>query len=384
MKTLPEILAGADKSVRKLVVGMPSKTVVTMYSAGRKNFITKVGHSNPRTNYIPPNELARELWGIRFRSPIFNAAGMFKNGDGYPLAARQGAGAYLAGTTTGSPRKGNIKLGIFQPFTPYPRSKAASNWLGLPNEGHAAVAKRLSKIERINGCPIGISVSATPGELEQTALVGLVEGMQLFEKAGVDFIELNESCPNVPSHASNEPSAIKLDDALVRRCEYISSSFLKKRNRRLPVIVKFSNDTHSGMIHKLLDLLFTLGFDGVNFGNTSTSYKLHEPKIHPSEKKLYQYFTSNFGGGLSGNLLLSSSLSLCSTSVDYIRAHPPQHEFHVVRTGGIETPEDVIASEQAGIALNQWYTGYFENFSHFGNKIYQKFYEGLSVNKQKI
>lgn len=380
MKTFTEVLARADKSVRNLLVTMPPKAVVSMYSSGRKNILKKIGKEDPSITYNPPDELARTLWGIRFRSPIFNAAGMFKNGEGYSLVARQGAGAYLAGTTTGSPRKGNKKDSITQPFTPYPRSKAASNWLGLPNDGHRVVAERLTDRVRINGCPRGVSVSASPGEEEHIALIELTIGLQLYENAGVDFIELNESCPNVPSHKFDH-TALKLDEALIRRCEHIAHFFLQKRKRQLPVIVKFSNDTNSAMIPLLMDLLLTLGFDGVNFGNTSTSYKQYEPQIHPSEKKLYEYFTTNFGGGLSGKPLLSSSLSLCTSVMDYLHENPPKHEFHVVRTGGIENPADVIASEQVGISLNQWYTGYFENYSHFGNKIYQKFYEGLSVNK---
>lgn len=380
MKTFTEVLAKADKSVRNLLVTMPPKAVVSMYSSGRKNMLKQIGKEDPNTTYNPPEELARTLWGIRFRSPIFNAAGMFKNGEGYTLVARQGAGAYLAGTTTASPRKGNVKDNIAQPFTPYPRSKAASNWLGLPNDGHRVVAERLTDRVRINGCPIGASVSATPGDEEQVALIELSVGMQLYEKAGVDFLELNESCPNVPSHKSDHNS-LKLDEALIRRCEYIASNFLQKRKKQIPVIVKFSNDTNSAMVPLLMDMMLTLGFDGINFGNTSTSYKLHEPKIHPSEKKLYEYFTSNFGGGLSGKPLLSSSLSLCTAAMEYLQEHPAKHEFHVVRTGGVENPADVLASEQVGISLNQWYTGYFENYSHFGNKIYQKFYEGLTVNK---
>ncbi|MBS1537596.1 MAG: hypothetical protein JST20_07610 [Bacteroidetes bacterium] len=381
MKTLPEILARADKVFRPLTVSMPAKATVALYSANRKHFINKIANDYPRYNYNPPEELSRIMWDIRFRSPLFNAAGMFKNGEGYPLVARQGAGAYLAGTTTGSPRKGNKKNNIYQPFAPYPRSKAASNWLGLPNEGHGVVAERLSELDKINGCPIGASVSASPGEHEKVALVELTQGMNLYEKAGVDFIELNESCPNVPSHGIT--STAVLDDQLVNRCEYIFHTFLQKRKRRLPVIVKFSNDTHITMVPLLIDLLVTLGFDGINFGNTSTSYKQYEPYIHPSEKKLYEYFVSNFGGGLSGKPLLSSSLSLCTASVDYLREHLPKHEFHVIRTGGIETPEDVHASEHAGISLNQWYTGYFENYSHTGNDVYQKFYEKLLLLEQQ-
>ncbi|MBK9250009.1 MAG: hypothetical protein IPM69_18365 [Ignavibacteria bacterium] len=313
---------------------------------------------------------------MRFRSPIFNAAGMFKNGDGYELVARQGAGAYLAGTTTGSVRLGNTKLGIFQPFAPYPRSHAASNWLGLPNISHAEVAKRLSLLERINNCPIGVSVSASPQESEHIALEELTTGMALYEKAGVDFIELNESCPNIPGHFG-EKCTTMLDENLIRRCEYVSQTFLGKRKRRLPVIVKFSNDTHPSLVPLLIDMLLALGFDGVNFGNTSTAYQAHSDQIVHSEKKLYEYFTKNFGGGLSGKLLKNSSLTLCKQACEYLSGIEAKGEFHVIRTGGVEEPLDIIASERAGISLNQWYTGYFENFAQFGNSVYEKMYDSI-------
>jgi len=381
MKSLPEIIARSEKTLRPLMVGLPPKIAVGLFSAGRKRFIEKLGQSIPSKTILPPEELARTLWGIRFRSPIFNAAGMFKNGDGYALVARQGAGAYLAGTTTGSPRIGNTKHGVFQPFAPYPHSRTASNWLGLPNVGHATVAERLSDIDRINGCPIGASVSASPQEAEKVALVELTDGMWLYEKAGVDFIELNESCPNVPGHAGSA-STVMLDENLIRRCEHVFHTFLTKRPRRLPVIVKFSNDTHPALVPLLIDLLTTLGFDGVNFGNTSTTYQTHEAQIVPSEKKLYNYFTKNFGGGLSGKPLKESSLALCTLACGYLSGRQVKDEFRVIRTGGIESPSDVVASEQAGIALNQWYTGYFENFSHDGNRVYQKMYDALIASMQ--
>jgi len=58
-----------------------------------------------------PYGFSSVLWGIKFRQPLFNAAGMFKTGDGYKLAVAQGAGAFLAGTSTQNSRKGNIKMG---------------------------------------------------------------------------------------------------------------------------------------------------------------------------------------------------------------------------------------------------------------------------------
>ena len=182
-------------------------------------------------HYINPN-LSRELWGIKFRSPIMNAAGMFKNGECYEMVAKQGAGAYLGGTGTWNPRNGNERSDISLPFAPYPRSHAASNWLGFPNEGDLINAKRASKLERIVGCPVGWSVMGSPDYQGEEKLRNLVKGMWLYKEAGVDFLEINESCPNT-SH--------KQDVGLESRLKFVKENFLDQRKRVLPVIVKFSN-----------------------------------------------------------------------------------------------------------------------------------------------
>jgi len=142
--------------------------------------------------------------------------------------------------------------------------------------------------------------------------------------------------------------------------------------RRLPVIVKFSNDTPVEQVPALLDLLFELGYDGVNFGNTSIAYDERKAKIDPAEVKRYEHFTKEYGGGVSGRPLRKPSLELASRAVEHIRAGPPSQEFHVIRTGGIETLADIQESEKAGISLNQWITGYIKNLSTHGHDVYAK------------
>src|SRR3990167_4919584 len=115
--------------------------------------------------------------------------------------------------------------------------------------------------------------------------------MRLYEKASVDFIEINESCPNT-QHGRPQ------DDDLANRLNYIKQNFLDRRVRRLPVIVKFSNDTQVEQVPTLMDLLFENSFDGVNFGNTSTAYDKRRENIAQSERKLYDFFTKTFCGGV--------------------------------------------------------------------------------------
>ena len=140
----------------------------------------------------------------------------------------------------------------------------------------------------------------------------------------------------------------------------------------VPVLVKFSNDTETEQIPALLDLLFELGYDGVNFGNTSTDYDKRRERIDLGERKLFDFYTRVFGGGVSGRSLKEISLELASRAVEYLRAGAPSQEFHIIRTGGIETWEDIQNSERAGISLNQWYTGYFESFAEHGHNVYKK------------
>jgi len=369
-------LANWESRLRPLITRLPPKMVVSRYSKGRLDFLERLKEEVPTETFVPPENLSRELWGIRFRTPIMNAAGMFKNGECYEMVASQGTGAYLGGTGTWNSRRGNMQKegpgkGIYLPFVPYPRSHSASNWLGLPNDGDEVNSQRAAQLERVADTPIGWSIMGSPDFQGEEKLRCLVEGMRLYDQAGVDFLEINESCPNVHvfvQDARHELREIKL------RLGHIKYRFLEERTRRLPIIVKFSNDTSVSHIPEILDILFYLGYDGVNFGNTSTDYSQRREEIDKTERKLYDFYVHTFGGGVSGRPLRESSLELASRAVEYLKAGPPSQEFHVIRTGGIETLEDIQESERAGISLNQWFTGYFENFAQHGHDVYRELF----------
>lgn len=364
------LLARLDRWVRRLVVStIPPAFAVWFYSQTRRWFLERLARAQPE-RYVPPPAAGVECWGLRFQTPIFNAAGMFKAGRGYSVAYRQGAGAFLAGTVTLYPRRGNRKGRIVQPFLSYPRSQAASNWLGLPNPGYQYVVRQLQQFLSQPGCPRGISI-APPDELAfDEAADALVDGLFLFKNIGIDFVEINESCPNTQTDR-------EAWDLVWKRLEIVREKFLRKRKRFVPVVVKFSNDVPLSMVADIVAKLCDLGFDGVNFGNTSTNYSLHRERIHLREQRYYDFFVQNFGGGVSGRPLKEESLLRCLAAVEYLREHPPAHEFVVIRTGGILDAEDVAESLQRGIHLCQWYTGYFEQFAQWGHRLYQRIVEHL-------
>ncbi len=360
----PRLLVALENRAGPWLRFLPPAAQVALFSRGRRAFLQAFNQALPDQAFCPQNQ-ARTLWGIRFRSPLFNAAGVFKQGDGYALVARQGAGAYLAGTSTARPRAGNCAHGVEQPFALYRASGAASNWLGLPNPGHRQVARRLAAIERQPDCPIGASLAACPAPdiSEAEKLDQLILGLRLYEEAGVDFLELNESCPNTEEGATDWTR-------LAARLRYLGSNFLQSRQRRLPVWVKFSCDTLPSAVPRLLEILAESGFDGINFGNTSTDYALRRQEIATPDRALYDHFVHRFGGGVSGRPLKAASLTLARAAVEALRRQPPVQEFHVVRTGGIEGAADLAASDQAGVALNQWFSGYFAAFAEHGHEVY--------------
>jgi len=378
--SLIELFLKAEHHLRPRLSFLPPSLFTKLYSNGRNKFLQILYSLENNPYYLPPDTLSRTIWGIHFQQPLFNAAGMFKYGEGYEFVASQGAGAYLAGTSTSRKRTGNFKNGIRTPFTAYPLSKTASNWLGLPNNSHKGIIQNLQKIQKIKGCPIGLSISASPELDPSLAIEELLDGLFRIHDSQIDFIELNESCPNVEGHSnSNEV----LDSQLLLRLKSISDRFLSKRNRQLPVIVKFSNDTSLHQVPELVSTLVILGFDGVNFGNTSTQYQKHRIEIHPSEITRYDYFTTTFGGGLSGNILKLSSFDLSTIAVKHLKTLSLKNEFHIIRTGGIDSFFDISFENETSPSLYQWYTGYFNNLSLYGMNLYKKFYERLPTIIQK-
>lgn len=365
--SLLETFAKVEHRLRGLVGILPPSVGVRLFSSGRTSFAKKFAQDIPRDSYVPPQDLGVTAWGLRFQLPLFNAAGMFKKGEGYNVVSRQGAGAYVAGTTTSRARIGNIRGGVTWPAIPYAHSRAGSNWMGLPNEGHQVVALRLAKLTRVVGCPVGASVSSEPGLDDSSALPELLSGMYAYADAGVDFIELNESCPNVPGHNSQHV----LDAGLILRLDAIATQFLEHGSTRPRVVVKFSTDTSLEQIPHLVQALVERGFDGVILGNTSTKYLAHRNAIDSRDLALYDYFTQTYGGGLSGSILRHDSLETCRWAVDAVRALAPSQEFHVIRCGGIATADDVAASRKIGVMLNQWYVGYFDAFAANGHGLYR-------------
>ncbi|MCU0329605.1 MAG: hypothetical protein MUC47_01355, partial [Candidatus Kapabacteria bacterium] len=103
------------------------------------------------------------------------------------------------------------------------------------------------------------------------------------------------------------------------------------------------------------------------------------PAISPSEQRTYDAFVARFGGGISGRPLKEASLALARQAVNVVASMALDREFHVIRCGGIESAADIQQSLDAGIVLNQWYTGYFDAFARDGHDVYRTLADAISA-----
>lgn len=365
----PQALSKLYHACNPVLQRLPIKLQIKLASTGRKQFMSKFVNFRDFASVVPSAYLAVEMWGIKFRSPISNAAGMFKNGEGYNVVAQLGAGSYLGGTSTTNMRIGNKKNGVSLPFINLPQSQLAINWLGLPNLGDAVLANQTLTTRKTPDCPIGWSVMRSPDFDEATGLSKLIYSLWLYHNhPQIDYLEINESCPNVSQGGGS----------IIARLEQIGEEFIAKRKRHLPVVVKLSNDISAESLRTILATLIKYKFDGVNLGNTSTNYPHLREFVTARESAMFDYFTSNFGGGVSGNVLKERSLELCSIAAEYLALEKPDHEFHIIRSGGIDCAEDIIVSQQHGVSFNQWYTGFFNQYAHHGSDVYQNLYAELT------
>jgi len=356
------------KKLSNFVRLLPYSAQVKFYSKARLYFLHEyANHEIANPVSIDFGGFETNLWGINFRAPLINAAGMFKNGECYDISYKQGAGGYLLGTTTSNPRAGNTKHDIYLPSVMLPSSNAAINFLGLPNLGDQVIIHNISKYNSYKNFPFGVSLMRSPDYSECQGLELLVES--LFEYNGlelVQFIELNESCPNVKSGDNSR---------LLARLSYISEQFIKKRTIRKPIILKLSNDLELRNLSDILEAVVRCGFSGLTLGNTVTEYSNYQNQLTRADRELMHYFTQNFGGGLSGAPLWDKSLELIRGASQLLQNIKPEQEFHLIQCGGIDSATKVRQSLDAGASLCQWYTGYFESLAKYGDNIYKNIYK---------
>ncbi|MDR0313628.1 MAG: dihydroorotate dehydrogenase [Treponema sp.] len=130
-------------------------------------------------------DLSVLIAGVRFRNPVIAASGTFGYGKEYSgLLDISGLGGICTKGLTLNPRPGNTGRRIHE--TP----SGLMNSIGLENPGIPAfIEKELPELRKLG--PVVIA------NLSGSTLEEYAQGAMLLDKADIDMIELNISCPNV-------------------------------------------------------------------------------------------------------------------------------------------------------------------------------------------
>lgn len=277
-------------------------------------------------------ELHTEVFGLPFRNPIGVAAGIDPNGNNLDNLAAIGFGFVELGSV----------MARRHPGTPRPRLKriAGSRSLldrtGYPSLG---LEHTLSKVRRrrkytkhlIIGCNISKMTSTHPEDITKDYL-RVFRNMYQY----VDFFVINIACTT--SSKPYEPRTAEEIRAIIDPLFEFRRGQLDYR----PVLLKISPDLSTEQLDSIIDILIETPLDGIEaVAGSSTMAK---------------ELGSKNGGVVSGAMLTERAIEI----VRYI-AEKTEHNYPIIGSGGMMTPEDIKRMMEAGASLVALNTGLREN-----------------------
>lgn len=290
--------------------------------------------------------LDREVMGIHFNNPIGIAAGYDPDGDHLDELAACGFGFVEIGSVTPRP----------QPGTPRPRIKrlykqnSLINNSGAPSRGLEYVMHNIRKRTKHNhklviGCNIG--------KLTTTPTKNIIkEYLRVFRNTYqyVDFFVINIACNTAAKRFT--PRTREEIMALIEPMFEFRRGQLDYR----PILLKISPDISQEELDTIIDILIETPLDGIEAIAGSTA-------MCTTEK-----------GAICGAMLTERAIEM----VRYI-AERSEHNYPIIGTGGMMTPDDIERMIEAGASLVALSSGLREN----GFKLLKKAATKLAINKIK-
>ena len=300
-----------------------------------------------------------ERFGLKFTNPIGLAAGFDKNGVVVNQLASLGFGFVEVGTVTYEPQPGNPKPRLFR----LPDDQALINRLGFNNHGAAALAERLSRLNR--KCIVGVNIGRNKNVPNEEATENYLKSFDLVYPVA-DYVAVNISSPNTPNLRELQ-QADSLDELLgtLQRQNTVRSSGFSWQNAdvgppkggtpiRKPLLVKIAPDLSEAEIEVIVDIALRHELAGIIATNTTIS-----------RDGLKTANADRFGaGGLSGRPLTRRSTDVISAIYRHSKGKLP-----IIGVGGIFTAEDAFEKIAAGASLLQAYTGFIYGGPSFANDI---------------
>lgn len=281
--------------------------------------------------------LRQDVCGITFPNPVGLGAGYDKWGAAVSGWHALGFGFVEVGTVTPQAQEGNPRPRLFR----LPDDDALINRMGFNNDGAPATARRLAAAARggwLRRIPVGVNI----GKLKETPAGGAAADYaavidRLWPYAA--YIAVNVSSPNTPGLRDLQESSqlAGILDAVVS-LNHDKASLTGMRSR--PVFVKVAPELTGEQTDAVVDLLGTVGADGIIVCNTTTRRDgLRSPAALRDEQ-----------GGLSGRPLAAPSLAM----LERVVARAPH--VPVISVGGVFDADEAWRRLRAGARLVQVWT----------------------------
>lgn len=266
---------------------------------------------------------------IHFPNPLGTAGGVDKNAlyikDWWLL----GAGFLEVGTVSPLAQEANPPPILNRSL------KHLSLWnnMGFPNNGMDFVRQSLSRLSE-KKTPIFVNI----GKNRQTPLSTAVQDYEKSISAlhtFADVFVINISSPN-----TKDLRKIFSQQELSRFLKSLKDLILSV-NPKIPLILKLSPDEDEENIIRIIEQSIESEIDGWCICNSTRERSI--PHLFPKE------------GGVSGQLLAKSSLSLLKTVSSYLKDNGVEDKL-IISCGGVLTFADVLERLNAGAQLVQVYS----------------------------
>lgn len=288
-------------------------------------------------------KLERELFGIKFQSPVGLAAGFDKDAKLIDELACFGFGFIEIGTLTPKPQLGNNKPRLFR----LPKDQGLINRMGFNNSGVSLAVNRLKK--RKSNVIIGGNI----GKNKVTSNENAFDDYKIcFEELYpyVDYFVVNVSSPNTPGlRELQEKEPLKKLLAGVKQL-----SLAKPKPK--PILLKIAPDLTDTQLSEIVEILIETKTDGVIATNTTIS----RDGLATDVNEIKQIGN----GGLSGKPLAERSNEVIS----FLRVRLEKN-YPIIGVGGVMSVNDALEKIKAGADLIQIYTGFVYQGPAFVKKI---------------
>lgn len=278
-------------------------------------------------------ETAREVFGLKFSSPVGVAAGLDKDAEVFDALGALGFSFVEIGTVTPVAQPGNPAPRLFRLVDDH----SLINRMGFNNKGVEEAVARLKKrrTDVIIGGNIGKN-KVTPNEKAVDDYLKCFDALYPY----VDYFAVNVSSPNTPGLRE-----LQQKEPLMRLLSELQARNAKVPARK-PILLKIAPDLNDDQLDDIIEIVQETAIDGVIATNTTVGREMIFKTPTRRVERIGQ-------GGLSGALLTERSTEV----IRYLHDRSGG-AFPIIGVGGIMSPEDAIEKLEAGASLVQLFTGF--------------------------